>query len=353
MNPADEHVLAALEPYMSDLGAAHVRAAVAKAGGIRELTDATAIAELEMAKRKFSNRSAAGQYAANVRWKGSKTEFYGPGLRGEKVRSATMGKKGAQFEVVPIKASQAKVGDIITSGSNRVPTKVLEINRRGSGVEMRHQGIDESRGTPPIFTTSLRPDSSIRLWTVLEVEKAERKSFGGDRSAAGRYAAEARWARRGQAAGGSSGATAGGGDGMNQSQTSLVGAMEQTMSNVEQIAANTRPNLGGILPQRYNKDLDAAETVARESLKGVMDQVRANMVTDATPRQLRSEARALRTKATKTYKQGTEQAQLATSGPKVDNIMAANARASLALGDAFKAIADQLETAAIALVYNR
>lgn len=352
MNRADEQVLAALTPFMSDLGAAHVRQAVVKAGGIRQLTDATAISELEMAKRKFSSRSAAGTYAANVRWRGSREEWLAPDRSGAKARSAIMGTKGAQFEVKPITASRVKVGDIVSSGSNRVPTKVLEITARGDRVEMRVQGLDARKGTPPIVTTTLRPGSEMRLWSVLEVEKAERRSFG-SRSEAGRYAAQVRWARRGQAAGGSSGATAGGGDGMNQSQTSLVGAMEQTMSNVEQIAANTRPNLGGILPQRYNKDLDAAETAARESLKGVMDQVRANMVTDATPRQLRSEARVLRTKATKTYKQGTEQAQLATSGPKVDNIMAANARASLALGDAFKAIADQLETAAIALVYNR
>ena len=62
MNNTDRLVLDALKPYMTEMGYVLVMSKVGKAGSIANLRDSVAIAELEMAKKKFGNRSEAGRY---------------------------------------------------------------------------------------------------------------------------------------------------------------------------------------------------------------------------------------------------------------------------------------------------
>jgi hypothetical protein len=74
MNQSDIIVLESLKPHMSDFVYAMVIQAVEKAGSIREVTDKSVMFELVKAKQSFGgNRSAAGAYAASVRW-GKKTQ---------------------------------------------------------------------------------------------------------------------------------------------------------------------------------------------------------------------------------------------------------------------------------------
>jgi hypothetical protein len=74
MNQSDIIILESLKPHMSDFVYAMVIQAVEKAGSIREVTDKSVMFELVKAKQSFGgNRSAAGAYAASVRWgKGGK-----------------------------------------------------------------------------------------------------------------------------------------------------------------------------------------------------------------------------------------------------------------------------------------
>ena len=86
MRLADFLVLQNLEPHMSPEAYAIACAAVEKAGGIQQLKDVAVIIELEKAKQSFGgDRSAAGRYAAQVRW-GKKTETGGGG--GEQTATA-------------------------------------------------------------------------------------------------------------------------------------------------------------------------------------------------------------------------------------------------------------------------
>jgi len=74
MTTPDELILEALRPFMTDLGYAFVVQEVQKAGSISGLTNSVALAELIKAKQSFGgNRSAAGAYAASIRW-GKKTQ---------------------------------------------------------------------------------------------------------------------------------------------------------------------------------------------------------------------------------------------------------------------------------------
>lgn len=311
--PADEMILALLTPFMSDLAAEHVRTAVSKAGGIRMLTDATARAELDLAKRKFGNRSAAGTYAANVRWRGSRTEYVAPGPRGEKARTTTLGTKLAQFEVVPIRASQVKVGDIVSSGGDRRPMKVLEIIPGRSRTEMRMRDIDERSG-PRQSTTWVRPNADMRLWTVLEVEKAERRSFG-SRSEAGRYAAQVRWGKRSQTG---SSPTTPSADGASSGADAFphAGAFDRgTMLEDEERAIHGAYDKAGFGAE---KD-DALATVAktRKTLYDAEQLLRAGTPVETVRANLLKEVKRLRSLSTKTRNKADE-LDRASGGPKKD-----------------------------------
>ena len=131
MLPADAIVLDLLEPYMSDIAYDFVVSEVEKAGCISGLTNVAALTELVVAKKKFGSRSAAGQYAAQVRWAGQKPEMYAPDAQGNKYRTATMNGEPVQFKVSPATASDAKEGDIISVGSNRVPMTVTSVKPVG------------------------------------------------------------------------------------------------------------------------------------------------------------------------------------------------------------------------------
>ena len=73
MNPADEIVLKALEPFMSNDAYAYVVQKTIEAGGIRQLTDTTALHQFAKAKQSFGgDKSAAGAYAASIRWSKNK-----------------------------------------------------------------------------------------------------------------------------------------------------------------------------------------------------------------------------------------------------------------------------------------
>lgn len=74
LSKPDQIVLETLKPHMSDFVYAMVVQAVEKAGSIRDLTDKSVMFELAKAKQSFGgNRSAAGAYAASIRW-GKKTQ---------------------------------------------------------------------------------------------------------------------------------------------------------------------------------------------------------------------------------------------------------------------------------------
>lgn len=161
MTEADQIVLNALKPYMSDHAHAIVTSAVEKAGGFRNLTDSVALAELVVAKKRFGSRSAAASYAANVRWQGKKDEMYAPDAEGRKYRTSTMNGIPTQFSVVSASASDAKEGDIVTFGSNRVPTKVESIKPVGDKLVITSRSLNNTDK----FETTVRPNADIRKWT--------------------------------------------------------------------------------------------------------------------------------------------------------------------------------------------
>ena len=88
MTEADDLVLKALEPsaltFVSQQEWAEIRAAVEQAGGVRQV-EGYAKTVLEKAKTFGGNRSAAGSYAARMRWRGSNTE----GLAGAEAKAET------------------------------------------------------------------------------------------------------------------------------------------------------------------------------------------------------------------------------------------------------------------------
>lgn len=84
MTPADEIVLKALEPFMSVDAYAYVVQKTTEVGGIRNLTDTTALHQFAKAKQSFGgDKSAAGSYAASIRWsKNKKPESGGASAAG-------------------------------------------------------------------------------------------------------------------------------------------------------------------------------------------------------------------------------------------------------------------------------
>ena len=211
MNHADEIVLKTLQPHMTDYGYAYVVEQVEKAGSIRNLTDVVASMELQMAKRKFGNRSAAGQYAAQVRWSGKRPEMLLP-EGGVSYRSAMVGGKDIQFKIAESTAGSVSSGQIISTGANRVPERVIGIKSQGDRLLITTQKLDSTTRAQ----TDIAANAKVKVWTSqdgsLEVNKAK-QSFGGNRSAAGAYAARVRWGAGGNdsSGGSTSGTVAGGG----------------------------------------------------------------------------------------------------------------------------------------------
>ncbi|CAB4144876.1 hypothetical protein UFOVP1296_17 [uncultured Caudovirales phage] len=190
MNPADEIVLKALEPFMTDDAYAYVVEKTIEAGGVRELTDPTARMQLELAKRAFGgDRSAAASYAANARWKGKKEEFLTADNQGVKQRSAKMGGVNTQFDVKPIKITDIKTGDIVSLASTKTPQKVTAIAIKDGKAAIATQDLSSNNRY-----NSIAPSGGEgRLWTPISQEEVAKRAFGGDRSAAAAYAANARW----------------------------------------------------------------------------------------------------------------------------------------------------------------
>lgn len=131
MNNTDRLVLDALKPYMTEVGYVLVMSKVGKAGSIANLRDSVAIAELEMAKRKFGNRSEAGRYAAEIRWaKGqAANSLIAPkveGGGGGEIRVGMQDGQAVEFQVVSKPVGEVIVGDLVSSGDN-TPHKVTDI----------------------------------------------------------------------------------------------------------------------------------------------------------------------------------------------------------------------------------
>jgi hypothetical protein len=266
MNEADKIVLDALKPHMSDLGYAMVVEKVEKAGGIKNLTDTVAIAELEVAKKKFGSRSAAGQYAANIRWgKGgagltaTRDRAQEPRSGGRSVFDVNVDGKSrpVDFDITHTPISKVKMGSLVLGPNNEV--HIVAGERIGAGGKMRtllsqaahflsgkggfkkapfspHSSTEvkpKADGTVPVLSIKfvakevgdaldmvksamepehfgyvayavqtaggikeLRDLDAIALLKAALVEK--NKSFSGDRSAAGRYAAQVRWGKAGK-----------------------------------------------------------------------------------------------------------------------------------------------------------
>ena len=189
MKTPDEIVLKALKPFMTDDAYAYVIEKTKEAGGIRELTDITALMQLELAKRGFGgNRSAAAAYAADVRWGGKQKEFMTGNKEGVKQRSATIGGVNTQFNVKEIKISDVKTGNIISLGSNRIPQKVTAIGTQNGRTAIATQDLSSNRRFQSVV-----PDTAMgRLWTPVSEQDVTKLAFG-NRSAAGAYAANVRW----------------------------------------------------------------------------------------------------------------------------------------------------------------
>jgi hypothetical protein len=160
MNYADEIVLKTLQPHMTNYGYEYVVEQVEKAGGIRNLTDVVASMELQMAKRKFGNRSAAGQYAAQVRWSGKRPEMLLP-EGGVSYRSAMVGGKDIQFKVAETTAGSISSGQIISTGANRVPERVVGIKSQGDRLMITTKKLDSTTRSQ----TDIAANAKVKLWT--------------------------------------------------------------------------------------------------------------------------------------------------------------------------------------------
>jgi hypothetical protein len=165
VDSASELVLKALQPYMSELGYVHVVNKIQEAGGIQNLIDVTAVMELEMAKAKFGSRSAAGQYAANIRWR----EYDSAGSSGMKMRTEMVGGVPTRFTVTDTTIGQMSVGDIVTTGSNRVPTRVVSVENRGGGVVLTTQQLNGFNR----YETTEQPNRAAKLWKPVDGKEIE------------------------------------------------------------------------------------------------------------------------------------------------------------------------------------
>lgn len=164
MNTADLIVLNALEPYMTDLGYAFVLQEVEKAGGVRQLTNSIAIMELEVAKKKFGSRSAAGRYAAEIRWQGEQKEFLLPNREGIFYRTATIDGKEQQMEVKDTAVTAVKVGDIMSPTENQTPSRVKTIKDDGNRLQMTV--VDTNNGNTAVV--SVPKTKNVKVWSKQE-----------------------------------------------------------------------------------------------------------------------------------------------------------------------------------------
>lgn len=165
MRPADELVLKALQPFMSEMGYNHVVAKTEEAGSIENLIDVTAVMELDMAKAKFGSRSAAGRYAANIRWQ----EFDVAGPSGEKMRTEMVGGVPTRFTVSDTTVGQMKVGDIVTTGSYRIPTKVISIEKKGKDLILTTQQLNGTNR----FQTTEQANRQGKMWKPVDGKQVQ------------------------------------------------------------------------------------------------------------------------------------------------------------------------------------
>lgn len=164
MNPADEIVLKALEPFMTDDAYAYVVEKTIEAGGIREMTDPTATRQLDIAKRAFGgDRSAAASYAANARWKGKKEEFMTADIKGNKQRTAQMGGVDTQFDVSVIKITDIKTGDIVSLASTKTPQRVTAISIKDGKAAIATQDLTSNNRYNSVVPAS----GEGRMWTPI------------------------------------------------------------------------------------------------------------------------------------------------------------------------------------------
>jgi len=172
MTPADEIVLKALEPFMTDDAYAYVVEKTTEAGGIRNLTDPTATRQLDIAKRRFGgDRSAAASYAANARWKGKKEEFLTADNKGVKQRTAQMGGVDTQFDVKPIQITDIKTGDIVSLASTKTPQKVTAIAIKDGKAAIATQDLTSNSRYNSISPAS----GEARIWTPISQAPTSQK----------------------------------------------------------------------------------------------------------------------------------------------------------------------------------
>jgi hypothetical protein len=150
---------------MSELGYAHVVNKIEEAGSIQNLIDVTALMELEMAKAKFGSRSAAGQYAANIRWR----EYDSAGPSGMKMRTEMVGGVPTRFTVTDTTVGQISVGDTVTTGSYRVPTKVISIEKKGNDLILTTQQL----GGTHRYETTEQPNRQAKMWKPVDGKQVE------------------------------------------------------------------------------------------------------------------------------------------------------------------------------------
>jgi hypothetical protein len=146
--------------------------------------------------------------------------------------------------------------------------------------------------------------------TILK-KAAERKSFGGDRSAAGRYAAQARWGKKTTEGGSASANTSGGTKATNYA----------TAFNDEGMLAETEASIH----KAYDKsgfgaekgDALAAVDGTRKKLFEAQKSLEAGIPVETVRGQLTKESRRLKSLSTRTRKKGQD-LQAAEGGPKKD-----------------------------------
>lgn len=166
MNNTDRLVLDALKPYMSEMGYALVVSKVGKAGSLANLRDSVAIAELEMAKKRFGSRSEAGRYAAEIRWaKGQAGGAVAPkveGGGGGVVEVAMVNGKAVEFQVVQKPATDVKIGDLISSRSGK-PERVTDIVSIGQNPNRTFvtESID---GSKKWSRQTVAPTKEVKVW---------------------------------------------------------------------------------------------------------------------------------------------------------------------------------------------
>lgn len=166
MTPADRLVLDALKPYMSELGYVLVVSKVGKAGSIANLRDSVAIAELEMAKKRFGSRSAAGRYAAEIRWsKGQAGGAVAPkveGGGGGVIEIALVDGKAVEMQVVSKPASEVKIGDLVSAKQGQ-PARVVDIVTTGANKDTTFV-LESIDGSKKWGNLAVAPSKEVKVW---------------------------------------------------------------------------------------------------------------------------------------------------------------------------------------------